>query len=84
MQVYLFRSNLEDVAILEGIWVDLDLISNLQDILSWDNNKSYLFSISNSEGFSDIILTISLHVHTYNKFNHTYNKFTRSECWLLD
>ena len=34
-------------------WVDLDLISNLQDILSWDNNKSYLFSISNGEGFSD-------------------------------
>ena len=53
MQVYLLSNNLEDVAILEGIWVDLDLISNLQDILSWDNNKSYLFSISNGEGFSD-------------------------------
>ena len=56
MPVYLFRSNLEDVAILEGIWVDLDLISNLKDILSWDNNKSYLSSISNSEGYSKFFI----------------------------
>ena len=32
-------------------------MSNLQDILSWDNNKSYLFSISNGEGFSEKSLT---------------------------
>lgn len=31
VRVYLLGNNLEDLAILEGIWVDLDLLSNLQD-----------------------------------------------------
>ena len=39
-----------------NVWVDLDLISNLQDILSWDNNKSYLSSISNGEGYSEPLI----------------------------